>query len=273
MNQNKNTFIIPSHWEVPPSLSTMYFEKRKNIIVLVPVFNEGERIISLISKMAENKIHEYADICIVDAGSTDSSLDHEHHIKNSIRGVVTRAKGVSGRLGSDLRIGFAFGLSEGYDYFITIDGNNKDDPRSIINFVSALKNGDAQYIQASRFITGGIAINTPVTRKIAIKFIHSPLLSLFSGFRWTDTTQGFRGYTSKLLSDERLGLFRNCFVSYEILSYLTYRVPQLGYACLELPSTRSYPKGEVPTKISFIRGNGRVLLILFLTCLGYYNIK
>ena len=57
------------------------------------------------------------------------------------------------------------------------------------------------FVQASRFITGGISENTPKLREFAIRKIHAPLLKFFSGFPWTDTTQGFRGYSSKLLKD------------------------------------------------------------------------
>jgi hypothetical protein len=40
---------------------------------------------------------------------------------------------------------------------------------------------------------------------------------------------------------------------------------------MELPTTRRYPKGEVPTKIGGLRGNLRVLKVLLSACLGLYN--
>jgi dolichol-phosphate mannosyltransferase len=55
------------------------------------------------------------------------------------------------------------------------------------------------------------------------------------------------------------------------LAYLSYRVPKLGYRCVELPTIRRYPKGEVPTKISSVRGNLSVLQVLFKACTGQYN--
>ena len=153
---------------------------------------------------------------------------------------------------------------------MTIDGNNKDDPVAIPQFITALKNG-VHFVQASRFLNGGLAENTPLTRDIAIRFIHAPMLSFFSGFKWTDTTQGFRGYSSKMLLDERVAPFRDIFSSYELLAYLSYRVPQLGYRCLEIPTIRRYPKGEIPTKINGIKGNFSVLIVLFKACFGFYN--
>ena len=61
-------------------------------------------------------------------------------------------------------------------------------------------------------------------------------LSLFAGFHWTDTTQGFRAYSRKMLLDTRISPFREVFMSYELLAYLSYRVPKLGYRCIELPT-------------------------------------
>jgi dolichol-phosphate mannosyltransferase len=97
------------------------------------------------------------------------------------------------------------------------------------------------------------------------------VLSLSSGFHWTDTTQGFRAYSRKMLLDPRIAPFRDVFTGYELLAYLSCRVPKLGYCCLELPTIRRYPKGEVPTKISSIRGNLELLRVLLRASTGGYN--
>lgn len=97
------------------------------------------------------------------------------------------------------------------------------------------------------------------------------MLSLASGFRWTDTTQGYRGYSRRMLLDPQVSIFRDVFVKYELLAYLSYRAPKLGYRCKELPTTRRYPKDEVPTKISGFKGNLEVLRTLFEACRGAYN--
>ena len=98
------------------------------------------------------------------------------------------------------------------------------------------------------------------------------VLSLCSGFRWTDTTQGFRAYSRQLLLDPKVAPFRDIFSTYELLAYLSYRAPKLGYRCLELPTTRRYPAtGQVPTKISSIKGNLSVLTILINACRGRYD--
>jgi hypothetical protein len=74
-----------------------------------------------------------------------------------------------------------------------------------------------------------------------------------------------------MLLDPRVAPFRDVFSTYELLAYLSYRVPKLGYRCLELAATRRYPRGDLPTKIIGIRGNLAVLATLFRACLGRYN--
>ena len=176
----------------------------------------------------------------------------------------------AGKLSSQLRCAYAFVLEQGYEGIVTIDGNDKDDPDPIPDFIKALKDG-VDFVQASRFISGGAAENTPKSRDFAIRFIHAPVLSIASGFKWTDTTQGFRAYSRKMLLDPKVAPFREVFSAYELLAYLSYRVPKLGYKCIELPTVRRYPKGEVPTKISAIKGNWSVLKVLFNASFGGYN--
>lgn len=259
---------IRSSWQVPIFESPLWLGRQHPWCVVIPVINEGERIKSLLSRMATFNIDGVADIIIVDGGSTDGSLELKSLQQKDVRGLL--AKIGPGKLSAQLRCAYAFALDQGYEGIVTIDGNDKDDPEAILRFIEALKQG-IDFVQASRFIAGGVAENTPKSRDFAIRFIHAPMLSLFSGFHWTDTTQGFRAYSRRMLLDPKVAPFRDVFMTYELLAYLSYRVPRLGYRCLELPTVRRYPKGEVPTKISSIRGNFSVLQVLLNSCCGKYN--
>jgi dolichol-phosphate mannosyltransferase len=255
-------------WQVP-TFETLLWQGRQHIYcVVIPVINEGERIQNLLSRMVDIKIDGMADIIIIDGGSTDDSLELNSLKQQGVRGLLVKTG--AGKLSAQLRCAYAFALEQGYEGIITIDGNNKDDPEAIPRFIEALEQG-VDFVQASRFIAGGIAENTPKTRDLAIRFIHAPLLSVFSGFKWTDTTQGFRAYSRKMLLDNKIAPFRDIFMTYELLAYLSYRVPKLGYRCIELATIRCYPKGEVPTKITSFRGNFAVLKTLIFACIGLFS--
>jgi dolichol-phosphate mannosyltransferase len=260
---------IRSTWQVPDFDVPLWLGRNHPYCVVIPVINEGGRIKSLLDRMKKHAISEMADIIIVDGGSNDGSLEIESLKQKGVNALLVKTG--PGKLSAQLRCAYAFVLDQGYEGIVTIDGNDKDDPEAIFRFIEALQQG-VDFVQASRFIAGGVAENTPRSRDFAIRYVHAPMLSLFSGFHWTDTTQGFRAYSRKILLDSRVAPFRDVFNSYELLAYLSFRIPQLGYRCIELPTVRRYPAtGDVPTKISGIKGNWAVLIVLFKACLGVYN--
>lgn len=270
MNTTKD--ISPENrakWQVPSMETPLWLGKQHPYCVVIPVINEGERIKNLLKRMETNHVPSIADIIIVDGGSTDDSLELDALKRVGVRGLVVKKS--PGKLSAQLRCAYAFALDQGYEGIVTIDGNDKDDPEAIPRFIEALQNG-IDFVQASRFLPGGVAVNTPKSRDFAIRYIHAPCLSVASGFKWTDTTQGFRAYSRRMLLDPKIAPFRDVFMTYELLAYLSYRAPKLGYVCKELPTVRRYPIGEVPTKISGFKGNLVVLNTLFQACFGKYNV-
>ena len=249
---------------------TLYFEgKSKKTCLIIPVINEGKRLISFIQRLYDQRIFVLCDIIIVDGGSVDGSISRYHLALLNVRGVITMTN-KSGGLSAQLRAAYSFSIDTGYQYFITIDGNNKDDPAAIPLFIDYLING-YDFVQASRFIKGGLEINTPLIRLIAIKLIHAPILSLASGFNWSDTTQGFRGYSRNLLTSSKVAPLREFFVGYSLLAYMSFIAPRKGFKCIEVPTTRAYPSGIVPTKINSISHFLNLFLTLIMASTGRYN--
>jgi len=256
-------------WQVPSFDLPLWLGRRGDYCVVIPVINEGERIQHFLVRLVSLQISRIADVIIVDSGSNDGSLDLDFLQNCGVRGLVVKTG--PGKLSAQLRCAYSFALDRGYEGIVTIDGNDKDDPEAIPHFIEALMQG-ADFVQASRFIAGGEAENTPASRYYAIRWIHAPILSAASGFHWTDTTQGFRGYSRKMLIDPRVAPFRNVMSTYELLAYLSYRCPQLGFRCMEQPTARRYPASvKVPTKIGGLMGNLALFLILLKACIGSYN--
>jgi dolichol-phosphate mannosyltransferase len=256
-------------WRVPEYRTAEFAPKAREYCVGIPVINEGERIRGQLRRIAEVGIPQIADVIIFDGGSTDGSLDETFLRANSVRTLLTKLG--PGKQGAQVRMGFAYALQQGYQGVVTIDGNGKDSVESIPEFVAALREG-ADFIQGSRYLPGGAAINTPWLRHWAVKLVHIPVLNAASGFRYTDTTNAFRGYSRRLLLDRRVQPFRDVFMTYEMLAYFSVRAPRLGFKTMELPVRRSYPEtGKTPTKISFLLGNLLLLKILWGAITGAYN--
>ena len=179
----------------------------------------------------------------------------------------------TGKQGAQLRMGIWWALQRGYKGVITIDGNNKDSIEDVPRFVEKLAEG-YDLIQGSRFVPGGMAINTPFIRTVSVKLIHAPIISLTAHQRFTDTTNAYRAYSARYLTDERVQPLRDVFMTYELLAYLSVRATQIGMRACEIPVTRAYPKtGKIPTKISFFKGNSELMKILLKNAFGAYNPK
>lgn len=239
-----------------------FAQEQSKYAVVIPVINEGDRLISLLDRMVALQIPGEFDVIVVDGGSIDGSVELE---KLQSRGVNTLlVKQSEGALGTQLQCAYDFALSRSYLGVITIDGNNKDNPAGIFAMRSALQDG-VEFAQASRFIRGGKHSNTPLSRLLAVRIVHAPLLSWSSGFHWTDTTQGFRGYSRSLLESETLGIFRQDFTDYKLLFFVSHMAPKLGLRCVEIPTERSYPLGNyVPTKIRGVLALLKVFISLLL---------
>jgi dolichol-phosphate mannosyltransferase len=212
---------------------------------------------------------DLVDVVVADGGSTDRSTAPDQLKPLGVNTLLVKTG--LGRLGAQMRMAFAWALDRDYRGVICIDGNNKDGPEAIPRFLHKLE-ADYDHVQGSRFLPGGVSENLPLSRWFGLKFLHAPLIRLASGCRYTDTTNGFRGYSRRLLLDPKVAVFRDVFEGYELHYYLAIRAAQLGFKVCEVPVARRYPcRGAVPTKISLIRGNLQVLRCLFRACLGRYN--
>jgi dolichol-phosphate mannosyltransferase len=252
-------------WE-PQYKSTKTSGKSAEYLVVVPVINEGNRLHNLLKKISLLSLRYEFDLLVSDGGSTDGSVGFSH-LKMLGVDVLIEKIGPGG-LGRQLQCAYAYALSNGYRGVVTIDGNDKDDPEAIPRMIQKLREG-FDFIQGSRFISGGRHENTPLSRILGVRLIHAPLLNLSSGFRWTDTTQGFRAYSRQLLDSPHLQMFRESLGDYSLLFYVSHKAPSLGFRCLEIGTTRVYPKsGKIPTKIGGIRGGFKVFKSLVLVISG-----
>ena len=233
-----------------PDYTAVEFEgRRHDYCLLIPVINEGARILTELGRAQKAGIDQLCDIVICDGGSTDGSMKRETLALYHVNTLLTKTG--PGRQGAQLRMGMYFALDRNYKGVLTIDGNNKDSIEDVPEFIAKLQEG-YDLVQGSRFIRGGHAINTPPVRYAAVRLIHAPLVSL-----------GAHPDVRPL---------RDVFGGYELLAYLSIRATQLGLKACEVPVTRAYPAtGKTPTKISGFKGNSDLMKVLLNALAGKYN--
>lgn len=253
--------------DVPAHTVTAFRERRHRYCCVLFVIDEGRKLLDQLDRMAP--LVDVVDLVVADGGSSDGSTAAAELGPRHLTALLTKTG--PGRLSAQMRMAFAWALDQGYDGVITIDGNGKDDTAAVPAFVAALEAG-LDHVQGSRFVPGGRAVRTPLARLLGIRWLHAPLISLAAGYRYTDTTNGFRAYSRRLLADPRVALFREVFSGYELHYYLAIRAARLGFRVTELPVTRTYPAhGATPTKIRGLRGNLLVLRTLVRACLGRFD--
>jgi dolichol-phosphate mannosyltransferase len=252
--------------QVPSHHRRDFAARRSRYAVVVPVINEGGRIRAQLCRMAE--IGHGMDVLIADGGSSDGSLEPDFLAAHGVRALLTKTG--AGRLSAQLRMGFSAALSDGYEGVITVDGNGKDGVEAIGRFVTALDEG-YDFVQGSRFVPGGVASNTPLARYWGIRMLHAPVISAGARRWYSDTTNGFRAHSARLLADPLMGVFRDVFDGYELLAYLPVRAARLGHRTCEVPVRRVYPPGPTPTKIKSVAANLDLISVLMRAATGRYN--
>lgn len=258
--------------QVPKYEKFEFSKKHTKYALLIPVINEGTKIIKELETAKKHKIDQVIDIVLCDGGSDDGSTEHKKLKSLGVNTLLIKTD--TGKQGAQLRMGISWALERGYEGIVTIDGNNKDSIEDVPCFIQKLDDG-YDFVQGSRFIKGGHAINTPKSRLFAVKLIHAPIISLTAHKKYTDTTNNYRAYSKKYLENPRVAPLRDVFKTYELLAYLSTRADQLGLKTTEIPVTRAYPDPskhvKTPTKISPIKGNAELIKILLLNLFRKYN--
>ena len=254
---------------VPDYRAVEFEPRRSDYCLLIPVINEGARILTELGRAQRAGIDKQCDIVLCDGGSTDGSMKPDTLALYGVNTLLTKTG--PGKQGAQLRMGIYFALGRGYKGVLTIDGNNKDSIEDVPRFIEKLREG-YDLVQGSRFIRGGRAVNTPPIRYAAVRLIHAPLTSLAARRWFTDTTNAYRAYSREYLTHPDVRPLRDVFMGYELLAYLSIRATRLGLKACEVPVTRAYPAtGKTPTKITGFKGNSDLLKILLAAMAGKYD--
>lgn len=254
---------------VPDYRGVEFEPRRSEYCLLIPVINEGARILTELGRAQRAGIDKLCDIVLCDGGSTDGSMKPETLALYGVNTLLTKTG--PGKQGAQLRMGIYFAMDRGYKGVLTIDGNNKDSIEDVPRFIEKLREG-YDFVQGSRFIRGGHAVNTPPVRYAAVRLVHAPLTSLAAHQWFTDTTNAYRAYSREYLTHPDVRPLRDVFMGYELLAYLSIRATRLGLRACEVPVTRAYPAtGKTPTKITGFKGNSDLLKILLAAMAGRYD--
>jgi glycosyltransferase involved in cell wall biosynthesis len=213
--------------------------KSRKILILIPAYNAAGTLPELIARI--RKAAADVDIIVINDGSTDNTaavlsglkvrfLDNEHNC----------GKGYA------LQRGYSYGITNKYDYILTIDADLQHLPEELPAF-----------LENRRGV--GICIGTRNMRDRHMPFLRrlgnnltSIIISVFSGQRIRDSQSGYR-----MVSTEILRLLRVRSLKYDFESELLFQAGMLGVKVSEIPITTVY--GNSPSYINPLKDTGRFI--------------
>lgn len=235
--------------------------KDKKIILIAPAYNEDRKIGEVVRRAPRDIIDK---VLVVDDGSSDDTAS----VAENLGATVVSLGAVRG-VGYAIREGYRVAVNEGFDIAVVIAGNNKDAPEEITRLLDPICDDDFEFVMGSRFLEGGgYGGDMPFYRKLATR-LHPFLVSIFTGQRITESTNGYRALNTSILADKRLNLDQDWLNHYQLEVYLLMRVLKLGFRCTEVPVTKIYPPKKIGnTKMRPIVDWWKILSPIFYIGLG-----
>ena len=158
-------------------------DKMDNILILIPAYNESERLQPVVEAALQ-----YGPVLVVDDGSTDNTVQ----IARSAGAEIHLQSPNQGK-GTALRAGFRRALEKGYDAVITLDADGQHDPDEIPLFLKSFEEGHGDLIIGARDFS-----QMPFTRRAANTF-GTWLFSWALGQRVQDNQSGYRLVSRRLM--------------------------------------------------------------------------
>jgi glycosyltransferase involved in cell wall biosynthesis len=208
----------------------------KKVIVIIPAYNEEEKIAAVIKEVKPN----VDEVVLVDDGSDDRTVELAQKQEVIVlRHLFNRGQGAA------LETGNQYALKQGADIIVHFDADGQFLAGEIKNIIKPIENGEAEVVLGSRFM--GKKSNIPWLKKNII-FPLARKVNRLMGINLTDPQSGFRAFSRRVNEQLRIEQDGSAHCS-EILNKIFY----YKFTVKEISITVIYKDfGQ-----SFFRGKGR----------------
>ncbi len=171
-------------------------KKKKEVLIIIPAYNEGKTIGTLLEQLKQPEIAEVADVLVMNDASGD---DTARVVREHGHTVVTHVFNLG--YGSGLQLGYKYAERNGYQYVIQMDADGQHDASNVPALYHKLKTPDEQgqyadIVLGSRFLEGSVSFSVSVLKKVAFALFRL-LIKLGTGKKIMDPTTGLQGLSRR----------------------------------------------------------------------------
>ena len=166
-------------------------------LVLIPAYNEGLRIASVIKGVKEHC--PLIEVLVIDDGSNDET--RQKAIESGAR-VVSHPFNLG--YGTALQTGYRYAFGKGYEEVVQMDGDGQHDPSFIPALLAVIRKGEAditigsRFLQAPDVVSEGHPYRPPFMRLLGMN-IFGIITSLLIRQKITDPTSGYQAMNRRAL--------------------------------------------------------------------------
>lgn len=174
-------------------------KKQKELLIIIPAFNEEKNIGDTLDSLEAAGIREWADILVMNDASKDRT---EEIARQKNCQVVTHVYNLG--YGSGLQIGYKYAVRKGYEYVIQMDADGQHAVSNVKKIYDRLQREDGEgkkpdIVLGSRFVEGSETYPVSLVKKIAYSFFRI-LIRLGTGRKIKDPTTGLQGLSKRAFS-------------------------------------------------------------------------
>ena len=189
--------------------------RRPKIVVVMPAYNAAKTLKITYDAIPHNSVDQ---VILVDDGSTDKTLDIARELQLTAF-VHTRNFGY----GANQKTCYTEALKEGADIVVMLHPDYQYDPTLVPEIVAPIKNGEADIVLGSRFLSGStMEQGMPWWKFLGNKFL-TALENWTLGLHLSEYHTGYRAYSRRALEEIPFSLNSDKFVfDQEILVQATH---------------------------------------------------
>lgn len=173
-------------------------EKQKELLVILPAYNEEKNLPVFLQKLEEARVGDIADLLVLSDGSTDGTCrvvkEMGYRCVDCVHLGYVRT----------LQTGYTYAFRAGYRFVIQMDADGQHDPCNIQALYRALREpGESgrlpDIVLGSRFLPGGKSFPMPWVKLFAFQLFRW-VLRLATGRQITDPTTGLQGLSASTVA-------------------------------------------------------------------------